>query len=176
MKYLIIIFSILLVGCYNSNSSIQGEEFFDVEGFIDSEIERLSTHKFKLTKEIYFNQKGDSITIDSVDWDKELSMFRINLNKPAWINSAKLEKIETDSLVDLNYSFSSKKVPFEFIRLQFDEDSNLTLLQIHYKEDNILYNSGRRMKYFINGFVVEGYQNVKMMTPSSFSINGKIFP
>lgn len=147
MKFinLFIFLGLLFAGCSSSNqqnNSSGVKAFFDLNGYITSEIDRLSDKS--ISKEIKIDGKLETLKIDDVNWEKELAVFfESDINKDAWVNEfSKEEKRGVTSYTTENKNIVTKK-------LQIVKDSNgdVNKIFITREKENLLYKSVERISY-----------------------------
>lgn len=181
MKYFIFISVLILTACSSHEVSTE-KPFFDFASFIDSEVERLSAMDLKIEKHYEFNGEIIDTVIDTIDWKKELEPFRVDINKPAWINAC--DSLITGPKDGLTYSkiyrFESKKIPFKELTVTYVDSFNMVdFITITYKSKNYLYEAEKDLSYETGAsgyfqYSISGTQDVKALEDSKYEIQARI--
>ncbi len=88
-KYLIVsILSFFLVSCQTKDSSQNKaviKPFYDIKGFFNGEIKRLTDGGMTIQKTVSVNGKKETQVIEKPNFEEELKMFMASdINRPAW--------------------------------------------------------------------------------------------
>ena len=78
---------IFLTGCYANEleQQLDNEPFFDLAGFIDSEVTRLAEAGEEVTKTVVLNGQREQQRRSDINFALDLRVFRdADINKPAW--------------------------------------------------------------------------------------------
>lgn len=113
-----------MAACTPSSADAVEEElpFFDLRGYIDSEVDRLTEAKVRVNKTITLNGVSETKSLDEVNFSNDLRLFReADINKPAW-----REKYTTEE-----QSLSGSHL----ITTYLAQDSNLIVLKLLVEED-----------------------------------------
>jgi len=173
----IIISLLLVLTACNSRVESSKKPFFDIESFINNEINSLTQSQIKLRKHYIFNGIEQDTILEDINWEKELEAFRININKPAWINEA---IIDSNSVLfapfAIEYQFNNDKIPFGNIVVVF-KDSSYKIpksILINYRTTNFLYTAGKELEYDSdNGYKIVGVQEVNGLEDVKYRIEAK---
>lgn len=104
MKKIVLAFTLisLFAACKGkTNASKEGDatRFFDVKGFFNGEIKRLTEGGIKIEKTVTIAGKTETKIIEKADFEKELALFLASdINKPAWRDKYRIEKTAGRSL------------------------------------------------------------------------------
>jgi hypothetical protein len=104
MKNIILGIGLLIVfaacgGKTDAAKNIDTTPFFDVKGFFNSEIKRLTEASIKIEKTVTVKGHSETKIIDKADFAQELALFvSSDINKPAWRDKYRVEKTTGRSL------------------------------------------------------------------------------
>lgn len=176
MKQTIILFSLLLLQSCQSQEATKISIYFDVKGYITTQINSLNASKPKVSKTVTVGDKAETKVISGIDWAKELEFFvETDLNKPAFVGSYDI--IENDSLKSYQLKSTGKNlVKYLIIRKKGVEQEEISA-QI--KESNYLYESEKNLKAVFEGkqlksYQIEGFQKVILGEKKPYKIAGEI--
>jgi hypothetical protein len=168
---------ILTISCQNQQSENQVKVYYDLNGFIKSQIQELTKIEVKVQKRVLLDDKKEEIKIDKIDWDKELELFiQADLNKQAYQLS--YDKIENDSLVVYQLK-NGEKLPVSRLEILFDDKKNPRRIEARLNTKNYLYESSKTLKMVlennrIQNYKIEGWQELFIGSKKIFSIEGNI--
>ena len=97
---------LLLTGCYAEEiqRELQDEPFFDLSGYIDRQVDSLSTAGTAVTKTITLNGTSETRDIPDLNFANDLRVFReADINKPAWVDKYTVERTEDGDRVIRTY-------------------------------------------------------------------------
>lgn len=106
MMYLrLIVFAVFLSTVFSCGNSTQPQEeakkvdfFFDVEGYFESEMERLNSLQPTVSKTAAINEKRETKTLEKVDFGKELKPFAdSDINRLSWQEKYSTQRDTLDS-------------------------------------------------------------------------------
>ena len=146
--------------------------FFDLVSFFDQEISQLNQQQPKLKKTVIVNGAIEEQELNSVDYQKELSLFKeININKPALIN-----KYSTDSslvgtqLQQLTYQALDESLNIKRIAIFFQDD-RVQRVDVEKSTTNMFAKTGQQLTYEIQkGYQINSEQDLVVGTPSTISV------
>jgi hypothetical protein len=122
----------------------QDHHYFDIKGFFESEIRQLKAKNPEVLKEVSVDGEREIKTLKIKDWDKELQSFiSSDINKPAWKTMYRIDSTTqgvTYTALDSTYKTLS-------IQIAWDQAKHPISLQIHNRNQNMLYKSEEWLKY-----------------------------
>jgi hypothetical protein len=119
---LLLLFSLCTCDRAPETTALKVTTFFDLNGYMNAEIERLTEGKVKADKSITLNGKTERKEETDINYANDLRVFReADINKPAWT-----EKYATD---EQKLSGSHKITTYTTL------DSNLVVQQLVIEED-----------------------------------------
>lgn len=153
MKFILPLLTLLLFTSHCTSDRAQEEApavgaFFDLQTYLDGEIERLTEGKIPATKSISLNGKTETQENLMINYENDLRLFReADINKPAWI-----EKYETK---EEQLSGSHKMTTYTALdsslvvqRLLIDEDQGVPIkIEIDRKTGTVLSNGKHLLVY-----------------------------
>jgi hypothetical protein len=171
LSFLLVLFA--LVSC--QQQGINKEELFDVPDYFENEFKQVNQQFTKLNKTFLYDNKQDSVLLDSFNLEKELHDFlELDLNKAAYVGAFKQIETQLDSgSVLLVYESTQKGIDLSKIEILFYNDE-VKSLRFIFEESNNLYESGKELFYQTNrGFVISGFQRTKFKDPAKYKIEGR---
>lgn len=122
--------------------------FFDVRGYFNQEVMRLSDQKVKVTKTITLNGKTETQELDDLNFSSDLRIFReADINKPAWVEKyeAKSETLSGSHQITTYEALDSNLVTRQLV---VEEDlGEVTRITIQRKTGTVLSNGNHRLEY-----------------------------
>lgn len=159
------------------------KKYFDLVQFTDNLVKELTIKKPKVDKKIFLGGEADNITSDTLNWEKELALFKeADINSPSLRDSY---EIEEDKLKHtLTYTAKESKLKVKEIRLAFDEQSqankvSIKQVKIFFSEDNQLYEIQRDLAMELKNnelftYSIKGFQKVILKDSLIYEINAMI--
>ncbi len=178
------LFFLLIEACNPISTSKEREKrYFDLALFVQKQIDKLSNQPLSVQKEIYLEGKKQEILTDSINWAKELSLFKeADINSPALANSYEVK--EDKQARTLSYVAKEDKQKVREIQLVLGGDGrlesiNIKEVKIVYAENNQLYEIHRRMSMKIKdeqlyAYSIQGFQKVVLKDSMVYEIRGLI--
>ena len=84
----LLLFTLFLCTCdsANSNAKLAEKPFYDLAGYIDGEVKRLSSAPLTAVKTITLNGKEETQELAELNYADDLKLFAgADINKPAWV-------------------------------------------------------------------------------------------
>ncbi len=169
------LFILLLV--FNSSCSNQEEmktetDFFDIKGFFESEVKRLTNKKSTVNKSVRQNEQSEVKKNLSVDWENELALFiASDINKPAWKDSY---KISGDS-VHLNYLAIDTNLRTRSVEIKKDPKGQAVFFKIKNITRSKLYESSEELTYIPDSiYKITKDQSVRFLGKNTYQISGTV--
>lgn len=145
------------------------KKYFDLIAFVDKQISELNTQKMQVRKKILLNNETDEIQTDTLNWEKELALFReSDINSPSFRDSYQIEEDKANRSV--TYTAKESKLKVKEIKLIFDEHSQIDKvsvkqIKIFFSEDNQLYELQRDLvmelkNNLLSAYAIKGFQKV----------------
>ncbi|MFT5886027.1 MAG: hypothetical protein ACI9IP_002491 [Arcticibacterium sp.] len=165
------------MSCNSSENENQEKVFFDLAQFIDTEIAHLESNNVSVLKTVYINEEKETITINDLDWKKELDIIRqSDLNKAAF----RLSYDKDSSVSQIAYTLKpSEKLPIVSLRILKNDAGEITQIRSDHKSDNYLYSSSKTaIADFKNGHLshynIKGTQELFVGSEKVFEIDGEV--
>ena len=179
-----IIIILLLSGCDQPQEKAKEKKiYYDLKGFIETQIEFLSEQKPIVDKVMSVSGKNESRSTREVDWKKELELFiQADINKPAYSKSYAVSK--PDSLTSVYTLKTEENISVKSVRIQLDKNTgNPVLIQALLRSENKLYQSEKNVELHCNSesnqwhltsYSIKGYQKLATMDRKDFDIQAKV--
>lgn len=156
-------------------------EFFDLKGFLDSQINSLTKKEFTLTKQTVLQGKKNEQTLKKIDWKDEFAFFySSDINTPQLRDRYKTEKTpqkwtfktEEDNLI-------VKEMQILFDKENDDSFENVKEVLITQKEKNSIYENDRTLVIkvkdgFLESYSIKGSEDVILNEKQEFLVEGTI--
>lgn len=168
---LLLLITLFFVACNSAAPKKQSLSlsYFDVKGFIASEVIRLKQSNPEIDKTVIVNQDKEHKKLKIADWQKELSAFAdADINKSAWQGLFILHKSkEVDT-----YTSNDEKVPVKSLRILY-HSGKLAGIEVLISNANILYTSNDTLSYYPDSiYQVKKTQRIKLLKEKSYKITG----
>ncbi len=172
-----VLFFIIICGCDNTNvsqriDSKKALNYFDLNGFIESEIHRLA-QKTSFSKTIYVNEEREIKEAIEINLKNELKpFFDSDINKPAWAGKYAIDSTfdQTNELIGLHYKSKDEKLKTKDFIVDF-EGKEVSRIFIENATSSSIANTSQVLTYQPKiGFSVESKQEVSLMDKNQFKI------
>ncbi|GAB4187597.1 MAG: hypothetical protein OHK0057_24050 [Thermoflexibacter sp.] len=179
-------FFLVIEACSPTSSSKENEKrYFDLASFVQEQVDKLSNQSLLVEKKIYLDGKQQEIFSDSINWAKELALFReADLNSPSLVGSYDIK--EDKQARTLSYLAKEDRLRVREIQLVLGGDGsieniNIEEVKIVYAENNQLYEISRKMSMKVkneqlHAYTIQGFQKVIFKDSMVYEINGIIKP
>jgi hypothetical protein len=163
MKKIVVAISFLtlLAACgskVDPSKPVDATPFFDVKGFFQNEIKRLTEGGTKIEKTVTVRGQSETKVIEKADFAQELALFvSSDINKPAWRDKYRIEKTAGRSLESFfatDDDLKTKRIDiFRF------PPNGVTQIQILNSDESSITESQQSLKYDIGvGYSIETFQ------------------
>lgn len=186
MKPFVLLLSLFAFSCDTlTPQSTTEPAYFDVAGYVKSQIKTLSSNKPTVAKSAFINKQTNNQITRTIDWEKELESFmQADINKPAFRNSYIV--FQPDSLT---YQYSLKpteeKLTVRALTVKLDPKTRQPIkITALLKSENPLFQSERRLLlesgaigaqgWGIRRYQVEGFQQLTYFNRNEFRVEGKV--
>jgi len=179
---------LLSSGCRREINTDQ-RNFFDLEGFIDSQVLLLSEGNYELTKKTRIGDNMENLVLqpDSSGWQKELSIFKTaDIDKPGLQEYYDKILLDSGNIEVENYTLNDSSVSETvFLRIERDKMSNrIRTIKAAQQSTNPIYYSKRKLfllfypinegKIRLDSFAVKGFQKMVLQDSITYFTAGKI--
>ena len=187
MRFVSVCFLALLLGISGCNSPVQQNQppvYYDVLGFVKSQIDDLSARKPVVNKVVGINDKQNQESTRSINWTRELELFaQADINKPALRNSYQITR--PDSITYL-YTLKNEeeRLTVRSLRVQLDSVSGQpSRIEAVLQTNNPLYSSERNLllesepagtTWHIRHYKLSGFQKLPYYDKNEFLVEGKV--
>ena len=161
---------LILFSCGQSQNKGQASpSYFDLKGYFEQEINRLSTTETSVSKTVSRNDHPETRQIQPA-WETELSLFaEADINKPAWKNSYRTHSeagyIEYTALED---NLKTRRIKIS------REGSRIKSIHITNSVSNFLYSSVEHLAYYPDSmYVIKKEQKVKILGTNHYLVTGR---
>lgn len=157
--------------------------YYDLKGFIESQVSSLNKEKPEVTKIMGVSGKNETLTSRNMDWKKELELFvQADINKPAYSKSYAITK--PDSLTVLYKLKTEESLPVRYLKIEMDKISGTpVVIQALLRSQNKLYQSEKNIEmhgsfqsgqWHLQTYTIKGYQKLATMDKKSFDVSAKV--
>lgn len=183
--FLLFLFLFVIEACSPISTSKANEKrYFDLASFVQKQIDLLSNQPLLIEKKIYLDGKQQEISIDSINWTKELALFKeADINLPSLSGSYAIKEDKQEHIV--SYLAKEDKLRVREMQIVFGEGSieniNVKEVKIVYAENNQLYEISRKMNMKIKdgklyAYAIQGFQKVVLKDSTIYEISGIVKP
>lgn len=174
-----------LSGCDEPENLPRTEQtaYFDVPGFINSQINRLEKEPVNLQKTVGLeSKKQETQTINKPDWETELALFReIDLNKKALEGSYTQTKTVLPEGEKLLYTLNADvSAPIVSLEVWKNKQGQVKWLQAVYEQKNTLFYNREIRTLETNGqeqikaYQISGVQKVLLFDSLAYQVASKL--
>ncbi len=173
---LLFLAGLLLIACLGKETErnpLREKIFFDLRDYFNTEADRLQQKSGNFRKISYFNQRTENLSIDSIDWHKELEIFaRCDINKPAWKEKYRIDSLlENGQLIELSYTAKDSLLLIKKINIKLSKQGAVREIQISKASRTHLMDMRQSLRYNPKtGYKVEQWEKVAGFAPSHASI------
>jgi len=176
---------ISLAACQPSAETNQTKSYFDLKGFIETQIRELEKRKPTVEKKMTLDGESDTKQTNDIRWDKELDLFiQADLNKQAYQLS--YETTQPSPRTNLYTLKKSESKPVQSMKVTFDDKTQMPVsIDVVLREENKLYDSEKQLHltcgmrpegvWMIKSYVISGFQHLSLTDKKTFSISGTLF-
>lgn len=158
------------MGCQSTSTSTAAKQYFDLAGYINSQVESLQKVSARADRTVSLNGKSETAIVSPKDWQEELSIFaESDINKPAFVGKYVIDTVQNkDGGQQISYTATEPKLKTQKITLQFAPQApqTPTVIVIENATDNSLYRISEQLVYeYRKGYSVKSHQTVKFLQP-----------
>lgn len=169
-RKLFILLLILNSSCSSREEMKTKTAFFDINGFFETEVKRLTNKKSTVNKSVRQNDQSEVKNNLSVDWRDELALFiASDINKPAWKDSY---KISGDS-VHFSYLAIDTNLRTRSVEIKKDKGGRAVFFKIKNMTRSKLYESSEELTYIPDSiYKINKNQSVRFLGKNTYQISG----
>jgi hypothetical protein len=163
MKKIVFNISVLLLfaacgGKTDAAKALEATPFFDVKGFFQGEIKRLTEGGIKIEKTVIIGDKTETKIIEKADFTKELALFSASdINKPAWRDRYRVEKTAGRSLE--SFFAIDEELKTKRLDIYRFPPNGVAQIQILNSDKSSITESQQHLQYDIGkGYSIETFQ------------------
>lgn len=168
--FLLLLLLTCAVACVPTSATTDADKkYFDLIQFTDNQVHELYMQKLQVKKKIFLDGETDQITSDTLNWEKELALFReADINSPSLRDSYEIDEDKLNHTI--TYTAKESKLKVKEIKLVFDEQSQMNKVsikqvKIFFSEDNQLYEIQRDLSMelknnLLSAYSIKGFQKV----------------
>jgi hypothetical protein len=146
--------------------------YFDLKAFIDKELIRIGSLR-KIKKITSINGITEEKTLDSVDFHKELQLFKdADINRASWIGKYEVDSTynEDGNLISLKYSANTKDLRTRYLKIEYN-GSSIKEIEILNSSYSAFTNSNQVLKYSpFKGYSIESKQGIRFTDNTQIKI------
>lgn len=182
ISFLLVLVLFAFVGCQNPTDTNAPKNYFNLKGFIGTQIKELEKRKPLVNKMMTLGEATENKSTTEIDWTKELELFtQADLNKQAYQLSYEISTPIPNTFV---YSLKKgEKLPVKLLKVVIDAQSNLpNLVEATFREENELYDSEKKLAltcsmrpegiWLVKTYAIGGFQHLTLTEKKLFLIEG----
>ena len=141
---------LLLSACQMRESAKSGgpTPFFDLKGYMNTQIEDLNERQPTLEKRIQVDGQKETQQLDSLDYEKELRMFlRSDINRKAWFDKYKADStLENGNLQQIRYTTDAEDLKTQLLEIQY-EQGEVSQIYIENRTESVVADVRQELLY-----------------------------
>jgi len=159
----------LLPSCKPDNIQDGKATYFDLKGYFNTDIKRLSKLNHPILKSVTHNDVTETKRVIINNWELELNLFiQSDINKPAWQNSYTVENTGNA----IFYRAKTPDLKTRFIAINKNGNKIKWILIYNYTK-NMLYQTSETLSYFPDSvYIIKKYQKVRVLKANRYLIKG----
>ncbi len=169
----IVLSSSFFIACGTDQAIVENPPFFSMSTYIDQEIERLESAGTHLEKSITFNGAEESQTLEDVNYERELEMFRqADINRPAWLDKYEVDSIMGDGqLQAILYRALDETLRIQELRIEHGVNQSIQRIQVNSRSNTVLSDSEQELIYAPEeGYEIHSKQENRTSEPVAITI------
>lgn len=161
---------ILLAACNAKPESALAPKYFDIKGYFEKEVNRLSNQSVIIEKSVAINGNAEIKKVKIADWKQELNPFiKADINKDSWRGSFRFSSTADEKI----YISNDLKIPVKKVVIK-EKDNQLQSIKIFLTSKNDLYMSQDTLYYVPDSvYVIKKSQKIKLLDKKNYEIIGK---
>lgn len=177
-----LLLTMLFSSCKNETKigKFSEKDFFDLNAFVDEEINLFKSKNCSVYKEGEINLEDDAINVDVKDfnWDKEFKILSdFNIKKTAWYDYFQIDTIEASldgmgDVITIRYTTESTNIPIKSLKISYlpTDFQQPVLIEGERKVKNWIFHTEQKIYYTGSAMRVEGYQKILWLEEKNFNI------
>ena len=143
--------------------------FFDIKGYFNNEISKLSTADLMVDKTVSRNKDLENRKLKVTDWKQELNLFTSSdINRPAWKNSY---SVSADSNLVI-YKALEPELKTREILIKLT-GGKVKYIMIINDTKNVIFRTQEKLSYFPDSlYLVQKAQTVRFLGVNKYDIKG----
>ncbi len=183
MKSVLFLLALVIVSCSLSEqkgNDLMAKKYFDLDSLVESQIKQLESLNPTVNKSITIGGKQEKKEFQSMDWEKELSVFiNSDINKPKLLDLYKIEGPTTGKETLLSYEFIKKGMT-GVQKMLITKDKNTRQVQsveIESLERNVIFSSHKNIDLIfkdnqLTSYSMKGFDKVAMRDTMWYDVEG----
>lgn len=174
-RLLLFILPVLLLSCENDKEVAFEKPYYDLKGFMETEIERLEKEQPTVEKTITTQGEQEKQTLGNINWKDELASFvDLDINKPSWRNSYVADTFATDTTITYMYTTVLDDHPICYLRVELDKNGKCLNIEGERKEDNFVYSIWQNLSYSPGDkYSIMGSQKFHFIFSTPYQVHAK---
>jgi len=169
---LLVIILFILSSCQIETVQNSNQTFFDIETFLEKELNELSNLK-SIKKKVTINDRIDEKTLNNFNLKTDLEIFiNSNINKIAWLDKYKVDSLfdNTGKLSELKYTAVDNKLKTREFRINYTL-GKVNSISVFNGSNNSVSSIEQHLKYFPSkGYSVESLQEITLGSQQSLKV------
>jgi hypothetical protein len=168
----------LIAGCGKESAKVHDKLYFDLKGYIRSEIARVAALDTCVTKAVVIGDSSETKTFDHADttfWKQELSLFiAADINAAAYrdLYSVQRELVGEDSVI--TFTATADKVPTRLLKV-WKNNGQVLRIEAVQRTTTSVYSTEHRMEYVAgSGYNIQSVQETRGAPTRHFVIKGTL--
>lgn len=167
------VFSIIfLSSCVGkTDKTTQELSYYDIKGFFETEIKKLSKTNPEVKKTVYHNKNEEVKILKITDWSQELNLFvESDINKSSWKKSYKIDSLPNQLIyTSKDDNLRTKKITIDF------KNNKPVKFSIKNISTNYLYTTSEDLTFYVDSlYDIVKDQRVLLLGGNHYKITGRL--
>jgi hypothetical protein len=150
------------------------KRYYDVTGFVDSLVKRLQTQDLKLERLAQYEDESTRITIEQIDWKKELDIFKeLDPNRPQYDGLLGGDTLINDQYTIIRYINPNAK-GLIMLTIESDLSGNVMRLKGKLQNENLLFSTTKELALYLNDQKSHVLDSFRISGSQKIILKGKV--
>lgn len=166
---------LFLLSCGEQKQEGDLGNYFDLQGFFESQIAYLEQGNYGLEKSLSNSDGNENVVLQSPDWSAELQLFlNYDLAHPGQQGNFLVDTVESPIGRSINYTGVNPDVALKKVSILF-QGAELMAIEMVDSVSTSMYNSSRKLFYMaaVPSYGIEVNQDSRLFENSVYRIEGK---
>lgn len=141
--------ALLLAACGQEAVIVERPPFFSLMQYVDEQVARLDSLAPTVRKTITFNGKAETHSLDSLNFEEELAVFRqADINRPAWLDRYQVDSLREDGrLQRITYTALEDDLKTQELKVYWSAESEVERIEVATQTSTVLSEGEQQLVY-----------------------------